>query len=126
VVVTAANQLSRPVTVRVSVAAENGVVGFRAPESELQTIPARSIATIRIPTHVDRLGKFRVVATISTPDGRQLGQPVHLNLRATAIGTVTKTITIVAVSVLLLALLRRLVQRIRRGSSRAAVAGAAT
>jgi hypothetical protein len=125
VVVTAANQLSRAVTVRVSVAAENGVVGFRAPELALQTIPARSIATIRIPTHVDRLGKFRVVATISTPDGRQLGQPVHLNLRATSIGTVTKTITIVAVSVLLLALLRRLVQRIRRGSGRA-VAGAAT
>ncbi|HEV2885402.1 MAG TPA: DUF6049 family protein [Jatrophihabitans sp.] len=118
VVVTVSNQLPRPVTVQVSVSPANGVVGFRAPPAQLQTIPARSIATIRIPTHVDRLGKFQVVAVLSTPDGRQLGAGVTLNLRATALGTVTKTITIVAVSVLVLALLRRLVQRIRRGSSR--------
>jgi uncharacterized protein len=125
VVVTVSNQLPRPVTVRVSVSPANGVVGFRAPPMGLQTIPARSIATIRIPTHVDRLGKFQVVAVLSTPDGRQLGAGVTLNLRATSIGTVTKTITIVAVSVLVLALLRRLVQRIRRGSGRA-LAGTAS
>ena len=101
------------------------MVGFRAPPVELQTIPARSIATIRIPTHVDRLGKFQVVAVLSTPDGRQLGRGVTLNLRATSIGTVTKAITIVAVSMLVLALLRRLVRRIRRGSSRV-LAGAAS
>lgn len=124
VVVTVSNELPRPVTVQVSVAPANGVVGFRAPPAQQQTIPARSIATIRIPTHVDRLGKFRVVAVLSTPDGRQLGAGVTLNLRATQIGTVTKAITIVAVSVLVLALLRRLVQRIRRGSSKAP-AGAA-
>jgi hypothetical protein len=118
VVVTVSNELPRPVTVQVSVSPANGVVGFRAPPAQRQTIPARSIATIRIPTHVDRLGKFRVVAVLSTPDGRQLGAGVTLNLRATAIGTVTKAITIVAVSVLVLALLRRLVRRIRRGSSK--------
>ncbi|MEO7263182.1 MAG: hypothetical protein ABI047_18305 [Jatrophihabitantaceae bacterium] len=118
VVVTVSNQLPRPVTVQVTVSPANGVVGFRAPPVQLQTIPARSIATIRIPTHVDRLGKFQIVAVLSTPDGRQLGAGVTLNLRATQIGTVTKTITIVAVSVLVLALLRRLVHRIRRGSSR--------
>ncbi|MDQ1739742.1 MAG: hypothetical protein QOE53_1394, partial [Pseudonocardiales bacterium] len=124
VVVTVSNELPRPVTVRVSVAPANGVVGFRASSLEMQTIPARSIATIRIPTHVDRLGKFQVVAVLSTPDGRQLGRGVTLNLRATSIGTVTKAITIIAVSILVLALLRRLVQRLRRGSSRA-LAGAA-
>jgi hypothetical protein len=118
VVVTVANALPRPVTVRVSVLPANGVVGFRASPMEMQTIPARSNATIRIPTHVDRLGKFQVVAVLSTPDGRQLGSGVTLNLRATSIGTVTKAITFVAVSVLVLALLRRLVQRLRRGSSR--------
>ena len=127
VVVTVANELPRPVTVRVSVAPANGVVGFRAPPAQQQTIPARSIATIRIPTHVDRLGKFQVVAVLSTPDGRQLGAGVTLNLRATSIGTVTKAITVVAVIVLVLALLRRLVQRIRRGSGGSAkvLAGAA-
>jgi hypothetical protein len=118
VVVTVSNGLARPVTVRVSVSPANGVVGFRALPAAMQTIPARSIATIRIPTHVDRLGKFQVVAVLSTPDGRQLGRGVTLNLRATSIGTVTKAITIVAVSILVLALLRRLVQRVRRGSTR--------
>lgn len=117
VVVTVSNQLSKPVTVRVGVAAANGVLGFRPPPVETQTIPARSIATIRIPTHVDRLGKFRVIARVSTPDGRQLGQTVTLNLRATSIGTISKIITIVAVTVLILALLRRLVRRVRHGSS---------
>lgn len=117
VVVTVSNQLSKPVTVRVGVAAANGVLGFRPPPVETQTIPAQSIATIRIPTHVDRLGKFRVIARVSTPDGRQLGQTVTLNLRATSIGTISKIITIVAVTVLILALLRRLVRRVRHGPS---------
>ena len=117
VVVTVANELPRPVTVKVSVAPANGVIGFRAPPIEMQTIPARSNATIRIPTHVDRLGKFQVVAVLSTPDGRQLGRGITLNVRATSIGTVTKTITIVSVSILVLALLRRLVRRLRRGST---------
>ncbi|MGI8665153.1 MAG: hypothetical protein ACR2N4_03860 [Jatrophihabitans sp.] len=113
VVVTVANQLSRPVTVQVSVTANNGVIGFQAPQLPPQTLPAHSIETIRVPTHVDRLGSFHVTATLRTPDGRQLGTPISLSLRATAIGTVTKLITVVAVSVLVLALLRRLVQRLR-------------
>ncbi|HEX8768376.1 MAG TPA: DUF6049 family protein, partial [Jatrophihabitans sp.] len=86
VVVTVSNELPRPVTVRVSVSPANGVVGFRAAQLQMQTIPARSIATIRIPTHVDRLGKFQVVAVLRTPDGRQLGRGITLNLRATSIG----------------------------------------
>ncbi|HEU5271033.1 MAG TPA: hypothetical protein VFU36_14000, partial [Jatrophihabitans sp.] len=77
-----------------------------------------------IPTHVERLGKFQVVATLQTPDGRQLGLGVELNLRATAIGTVTKVITLAAIAVLVLALLRRLIRRIRSappgGGSRSA------
>jgi len=125
VVVTVSNQLPRAVTVRVTVSPATGVVGFRSPPVQVQTIPARSIATIRIPTHVDRLGKFQVVAVLSTPDGRQLGAGVTLNLRATSIGTVTKAITIVAVTVLVLALLRRLVRRIRHRSP-GVLAGAAS
>ncbi|HST49483.1 hypothetical protein [Jatrophihabitans sp.] len=125
VVVTVSNELPRAVTVQVAVSPANGVVGFRSPPVQQQTIPARSIATIRIPTHVDRLGKFQVVALLRTPDGRQLGPGVTLNLRATSIGTVTKAITVVAVSVLVLALLRRVVRRIRHSPRRAA-AGAAS
>jgi hypothetical protein len=127
VVVTVQNQLSRDVTVRVSVVPANGVLGFRAPPVEMQTILANSRKTISIPTHVDRLGKFQVIAKLTTPDGQQLGQSVQLNLRATSIGGITKTITIAAASVLILALLRRLVRRIRRGpAARPLATGAAT
>lgn len=124
IVVTVSNQLSRPVTVRVVVTPVNSTVGFSAPAYISQTIPARSIETVRIPTHVERLGKFQVVASLQTPDGRQLGQGIELNLRATAIGTVTKVITVVAIAVLVLALLRRLIRRLRHlppgGRARAA------
>ena len=113
VAILVSNQLSRPVTVRVVVTPVNSVVGFSAPAYISQTIPARSIETVRIPTHVERLGKFQVVASLQTPDGRQLGPGVELNLRATAIGTVTKVITLVAIAVLVLALLRRLIRRLR-------------
>ena len=124
IVVTVSNQLAKPVTVRVVVTPVNSVVGFSAPAYTTETIPARSIKTVRIPTHVERLGKFQVVATLQTPDGRQLGLGIELNLRATAIGTVTKVITVLAIVVLVLALLRRLIRRIRHappgGRSRAA------
>jgi hypothetical protein len=127
IVVTVSNQLSRPVTVRVVVTPVNSTVGFSAPDYTSETIPAGSNETVRIPTHVERLGKFQVVATLQTPDGRQLGQGIELNLRATAIGTVTKVITLVAVAVLVLALLRRLIRRIRhtppRGRSRSEAGG---
>jgi hypothetical protein len=114
IVVTVSNQLAKPVTIRVMVTAVKPGIGFTAsPVNEV--VPAQSIETIRIPTHVERLGKFQVVATLQTPDGRQLGQVVPLNVRATAIGSVTKIITVVAVAILLLALVRRLVRRIRRG-----------
>jgi len=46
-----------------------------------------------------------------------MGDPIALRLRATALGGITKTITIVAASVLILALLRRVVRRLRRSSA---------
>jgi len=123
VVVTVANQLPRPIRVRVSVAPAAGVIGFRSTPIDVQTVPANSNTIISTPTHVDRLGKVQVVATLSTPDGMQLGQPVTLQLHATPIGGVSKTITIVAVTVLGLALLRRLVLRLRRGGPSRPAAG---
>lgn len=122
VVLTVQNDLNRDVSVRVSVTPANGVIGFHAPPIDVQVIPARNRKTISIPTHVERLGKFQVRATLTTPDGRALGNPIQLNLRATAIGGITKTITIVAAVVLIIALLRRLVRRIRRGPAPSALA----
>ena len=125
VIVTVQNKLSQDVSVRVRLSPGPGVVGFRTPPVGTQTINANSTRTISIPAHVDRLGKFVVVATLTTPDGQPLGQAISLNLRATALGGITKTITIVAATVLILALFRRVVLRIRRGHGHQLAAGAA-
>ncbi|HEU5269154.1 MAG TPA: hypothetical protein VFU36_04455, partial [Jatrophihabitans sp.] len=50
IVVTVANQLRKPVTVRVVVTPVNSSVGFSAPAYLTETIPARSNETVRIPT----------------------------------------------------------------------------
>jgi hypothetical protein len=113
VVVTVENSLAQAVTVGIAVSATRGVIGFRA-QTLSQSIPAHSKSTISIPTHVDRLGKFKVVATLQTPDGRQLGQTVPMTLRVTAIGGITKAITGIAGLVLIVALLLRFYRRIRR------------
>ena len=124
-VLTVQNNLDRDVTIRVTVVATNGVLGFRAPPGTVQTIPARNRKTISIATHVERLGTFRACqhrhAGRASPRQSDL-----LNLRSTAIGGITKTITIAAASILILALLRRLVRRIRRGPAPSAMANAPT
>jgi hypothetical protein len=115
IVVTVENGLSQPITVRVAVTAAPGVIGFKA-DPLLETIPANARKTIQVHTHSERLGQFKAIATLSTPDGQALGNPIQLSLRATALGGITKTITILAACVLALALLRRVVRRIRHRS----------
>ena len=106
IVVTVVNNLSQDVSVRVDLTPAPGVIGFQA-ASQPETITANSRKTISIPTHVERLGQFKVTAKLTTPGGQQLGDTVQLSLRSTALGSITKVITIAAASVLVLALLRR-------------------
>jgi len=115
IVVTVANQLRKPVTVQVVLRLAEPGIGFSTPAQTTTTVPAQGMETVRVPSHTERLGQFRVIASLQTPDGRGLGTPIELNVRATAIGTVTKIITAVAVAVLVLLLLRRLVRRLRHG-----------
>ena len=114
IVVTVENRLSQPVTVRVWLTGAAGVIGFRA-DPVMETIPANGRKTLQIATHSERLGQFKAVANLTTPDGQQLGTPIQLNLRATALGGITRTITIVAAAILVLALIRRLIRRFRHG-----------
>jgi hypothetical protein len=125
-VVTVANGLPRDVLVRVAVGPGVGVVGFTAAPIGIQTIPANSRKTISIPTHTNRLGKFRVVATMTTPAGTQLGDPVILNVRASSLGGISKTITALAAGILVLALLRRLFRRTRNRNGNPAPRGRAS
>ncbi|MGX7682072.1 DUF6049 family protein [Jatrophihabitans sp. DSM 45814] len=122
VVVTIVNDLGQDIAVRVSVDAGPGVSGFEATPQTQIVPPGRT--QVQLPTHVERLGQFRVTANLTTPDGQQLGQPVELKLRATALGGITKTITIVAGAVLVIALVRRFVLRYRNHRRANRVAGA--
>jgi hypothetical protein len=124
VIVTIDNKLPEAVTVRVAVTPDNRGVGFRSqPVNEV--IPGNSRKTVRVPTHTERLGQFRVVASLTTPDGQQLGEPVELTLRSTAVGGITKGITIAAAIVLVAALARRWIRRHRHAAAAAAAAAAA-
>ncbi len=116
IIVTVRNNLSQDVTTRVQVSAGSGTIGFSS-TAEKVVIPANSTKTVNLPARVERLGQFKVTATVSTPDGQQFGNAVPLSLRSTAIGGITKVITILAAAVLVFALLRRLVRRLRRGSA---------
>jgi hypothetical protein len=113
VVVTVRNSLAEAATVRISVAPALGVLGFSAQTLADVVVPAHTRTTFSIPAHTSRLGQFKVVATLATPDGMQLGNGIALTLRSTAIGGITKVITGVAILILVLALGRRLYRRIR-------------
>jgi hypothetical protein len=75
--------------------------------------------TLQVPAEVRQSGRFGVVATLTTPDGGSLGDPVELQVRSTAYGSISLIITIGAAALLGLLFLRRLVLfvvRRRRGT----------
>ena len=75
--------------------------------------------TLQVPAQVRQSGRFGVAATLVTPDGAPLGDPVQLQVQSTAYGTISVVITIGAAALLGLLFLRRLVRfllRRRRGA----------
>lgn len=111
--VTVVNSLAVPVTVRVSIETVNNIVGFSAETLQHETIPARQQVSLRMAVKVQRAGRFQVDATLATPDGTPLGQPVRLQVRSTALGGIGVTITLVATGILVVALIVRFVRRLR-------------
>ena len=111
--VTVVNSLPVPVTVRVSIDTVNNIVGFSAQTLQHETIPARQQVSLRMAVKVQRAGRFQVDATLATPDGTPLGQPVRLHVRSTALGGIGVTITLVATGILVVALIVRFVRRYR-------------
>jgi hypothetical protein len=76
--------------------------------------------TLAVPAEVSQSGRFGVVATLTTPDGGPLGDPVELQVKSTAYGSISLFITIGAAALLGLLFLRRLVLfllRRRRGTA---------
>lgn len=111
---TVENDLPYPVKVRLRVGAVNGLPGFSATELGVREIAARTKLTLHVTTRVERTGRFPVQATLLTPSGAELGQPVLLSVHSTALGTIGIIITVAAAAVLVLALLVRLVRRLRQ------------
>lgn len=107
------NRLNVTVFVRVRVTSTNRLPGFSAGEVRRQPIAPQQRVTLHIPTHVERTGRFVVQAALYTPSGVQIGAPVYLSVHSTALGAVGVIITIVAAAVLVLALLFRLIRRLR-------------
>ena len=108
------NTLTVPVSVRVAVMSISDVKGFAAESSEVQSIPAGQQRTVRVQTHVERSGHFAVLAALTTPGGAPLGAPERLSIYSRALGTIGVVITVVAGSVLAVALLIRFTTRFRR------------
>jgi hypothetical protein len=85
-----------------------------------QVLAPEQRTTLQVPTQVRQSGRFGVAATLTTPDGAPLGDPVQLKVKSTAYGTVSLAITIGAAALLGLLFLRRLVRyllRRRRGTA---------
>ena len=114
--ITVENTLTVPVTVRVRLSTVNGVPGFSADEVGAQTLAPGSKITLHIPTHAERTGRFDVQAVLLTPSNEQIGIPVVLSVRSTALGLIGVVITVAAGGVLALAWLIRFV-RLWRGRS---------
>jgi Family of unknown function (DUF6049) len=116
-VLTVRNDLPFAVQVLLRLGAR-GAGGLDLGDLGQQTLAPGSRTTLQVPTQVRRSGGFTVVATLTTPDGRPLGDPVQIKVKSTAYGSVSLIITVGAAVLLGLLFLRRLVRwalRRRRG-----------
>jgi len=110
---TVVNELPVAVTVRVSLSPRGGIAGLRADPTPKTRLAAGQRLPLRVSVHVTRTGHFSALAQVSTPDGATLGEPVTVNVRSTALGTVGLVITVAAGVVLAAAMARRLLRRLR-------------
>ena len=109
------NGLDAAVQVRVEVSAANSAPGLSAADIGVRLIAPHTTVTLHVPLHVERSGRFQIRAQLLTPANAPLGAPVYLSVHSTALGTIGLVITVAAGAVLLIALLVRLVARLRRG-----------
>ena len=117
-VLTVQNDLPFAVDVRLQLRAR-GNVGFSADDIGVTTLEPLSRTTVQVPTTVRQSGSFAVTAALTTPAGGALGEPVQMQVKSTAYGTVTLVITLGAAVLLGLLFLRRLVRFLvnrRRGT----------
>ncbi|MGY1731457.1 DUF6049 family protein [Geodermatophilus sp. SYSU D01045] len=112
-VLTVQNDL--PFAVRVLVEARTrDNVGLTIGDVGPQELAPEQRTTLEIPTEVRQSGRFAVTASLTTPDGGPLGDAVAIQVRSTAYGTISLSITIGAAVLLGLLFLRRGILFLRR------------
>lgn len=105
-VFTVENNLPWAVNYRIGVD-ESRSAGLTTEDIGVQTIPGGTRATVKLPTTVERSGSFTIVAQISTPDGKPLGNDVRINVSSSAYGTAALWVTGIAFTALLALIARR-------------------
>jgi hypothetical protein len=78
-------------------------------------IEANSTRTVKISASTERSGLFRIAVVLNAPNRSPIGEARIVQVRSTALGFVGVIIMIVAGSVLGLALLWRIIRRVRSG-----------
>jgi hypothetical protein len=89
-------------------------VGLTIGELSAQELAPRQRTTLEVPTRLRQSGRFAVTASLTTPGGGILGDDVAIQVRSTAYGTISLSITIGAAVLLGLLFLRRGVLFLRR------------
>ncbi len=89
-------------------------VGLTIGDVGLQEVAPGERTILEVPTHVSQSGRFAVTAGLTTPNGGPLGDAVAIQVRSTAYGTISLSITIGAAVLLGLLFLRRGVLFLRR------------
>jgi hypothetical protein len=108
--VSVANGLAEPVTVGIDSATDSDL-RIEAPKPV--TIAAGQRTTVRLHAHATKIGVHRVRLMPVTTHGEHLGTPLQFTLRISKVGRLIGAILIVAGLVLLVAIVRRIVKRIR-------------
>jgi hypothetical protein len=109
--ITISNSLRYGVRVRVRVIPRN-TSGLTPKKVGVETIDGQQTKTVYVPTTTQRAGRFQVDVLLQTPNGHPLGQ-VTMNVRSTQLDFIGVIITIVSGVVLGVALLWRVVRRLR-------------
>jgi len=112
-VLTVDNGLPFPVEVLLQVRTR-GSRGLSIGDIGAQPLAPGQRTTLPIPTEVRQSGGFAVTAEVTTPSGTPLGNRVDMQVKSTAYGSISLSITIGAASLLGLLFLRRFVNLLRR------------
>ncbi len=116
-VLTVQNDLPFAVEVRLELRTR-GNVGLTTDDIGVTTLEPSSRTSLQVPAHVSQSGGFAVSARLTTPGGGPLGEAVTMQVKSTAYGWITLSITFGAAALLALLFLRRAVRFVlerRRG-----------